>query len=137
MIGINTAVAGVGLGLAVPIDATRADHSTLSRGPSAPRLLGIAGGPRPLPPKVRERYPQDPAVEVVDVIEGPPPKARASALATSSSLDGVAVRSASDLQRLMTAERIGAPLAVELVRREAVQTLVAIPGELPSAEASA
>jgi hypothetical protein len=37
----------------------------------------------------------------------------------------------------MTAERIGARLAIELVRRDTVQTLVATPGELPSAETSA
>ncbi len=37
----------------------------------------------------------------------------------------------------MTAERIGAPLEIELVRRETVQTLVATPGELPSTDLAA
>jgi S1-C subfamily serine protease len=101
-------------------------------------VLGIAGGPRPLPPKLRDSYGQDSGVEVVDVIAGS--AAEASGIRPGDlivSLDGVPVSSAGDLQRLMTAERIGAPLAVELVRRETVQTLVATPGELPSAEPSA
>jgi S1-C subfamily serine protease len=139
VIGINTAVAGVGLGLAVPIDDTtkRIISTLISEGRVRRAVLGIAGGPRPLPPKLRDRYAQDSCVEVVDVIAG-------SAAETAGirpgdlivSLDGVPVRSASDLQRLMTAERIGVPLAVELVRRETVQSLVATPGELPSAEGS-
>jgi S1-C subfamily serine protease len=139
VIGINTAVAGVGLGLAVPIDETtkRIISTLISEGRVRRAVLGIAGGPRPLPPKLRDRYAQESGVEVVDVIAGS--AAEASGIRPGElivSLDGVPVRSAGDLQRLMTAERIGAPLAVELVRRESVQTLVATPGELPSAETS-
>jgi S1-C subfamily serine protease len=139
VIGINTAVAGVGLGLAVPIDETtkRIISTLISEGRVRRAVLGIAGGPRPLPPKLRDRYAQVSGVEVVDVIAGS--AAEASGIRPGDlivSLDGVPVRSAGDLQRLMTAERIGAPLAIELVRRESVQTLVATPGELPSAETS-
>jgi S1-C subfamily serine protease len=140
VIGINTAVAGVGLGLAVPIDETtkRIISALISEGRVRRAALGIAGGPRPLPPKLRDRYEQDSGVEVVDVISGS--AAEAAGIRPGDlivSLDGVAVRSASDLQRLMTAERIGALLAVELIRRETVHTLVATPGELPSAETAA
>jgi S1-C subfamily serine protease len=139
VIGINTAVAGVGLGLAVPIDDTtkRIISTLISEGRVRRAVLGIAGGPRPLPPKLRDRYAQDSCVEVVDVIAGS--AAEAAGIRPGDlivSLDGAPVRSAGDLQRLMTAERIGAPLAIELVRHETVHTLVATPGELPSAEAS-
>src|SRR2546421_15363 len=65
VIGINTAVAGVGLGLAVPInEATRRVIGALmSEGRVGRADLGIAGGPRPLPPNARERYGRRSAVE--------------------------------------------------------------------------
>ena len=54
VVGVNTAVAGVGLGLAVPInEATRKIVGALMReGRYRRAYLGIAGGPRPLPPRV-------------------------------------------------------------------------------------
>src|SRR5207244_2645474 len=54
VVGINTAVAGVGLGLAVPInDATRAIVGALmSEGRFRRAYLGIGGGTRPLPPRL-------------------------------------------------------------------------------------
>src|SRR5213080_2675945 len=54
VIGVNTAVAGVGLGLAVPInDATRRIIGALmSEGRFRRAYLGIAGGTRPLPPRL-------------------------------------------------------------------------------------
>ena len=53
VVGVNTAVAGVGLGLAVPINETtqRVIASLMSEAPRAARVLGVAGGPRPLPPR--------------------------------------------------------------------------------------
>ena len=79
--------------------------------------LGIAGGPRPLPPNLRDRYEQRSCVEVVDVIEAS--AAERAGLRRGDlivSIDGQPVQSAGDLQRLMTAERIGSALAVEYVR---------------------
>src|SRR5215216_3219318 len=54
VVGINTAVAGVGLGLAVPInDGTRSIVAALmSDGRYRRATLGVAVGPRPLPPRV-------------------------------------------------------------------------------------
>src|SRR5215210_5433206 len=54
VVGINTAVAGIGLGLAVPINAaTRAIVGALVRDGRVRRAyIGIAGGQRPLPPRV-------------------------------------------------------------------------------------
>ena len=58
VVGVNTAVAGVGLGLAVPIDAaTRGIVGALiTDGRVRRAVLGIAGGPRPLPPRLLRPY---------------------------------------------------------------------------------
>ena len=62
VVGVNTAVAGVGLGLAVPInEATRKIISSLmSDGRVRRAYIGIVGGSRPLPPKVASRVGREP-----------------------------------------------------------------------------
>src|SRR3954467_866482 len=74
VVGINTAVAGVGLGLAVPInEAThRVIGSLMSEGRGRRASLGVAGGPRPLPPHARRLSEEDSCVEVVEVVSGTP-----------------------------------------------------------------
>src|SRR3954463_11267516 len=74
VVGVNTAVAGVGLGLAVPINtATRQIvGSLMTDGRVRRAYLGIAGGPRPLPPRGRARFDMATAVEVVSVMDGSP-----------------------------------------------------------------
>ena len=74
VVGINTAVAGIGLGLAVPIGAVTLAHvgALVREGRVRRGYVGIAGGPRPLPPAFRERFPQPSGVEVVEVVEGAP-----------------------------------------------------------------
>ena len=74
VVGVNTAVAGVGLGLAVPINsATRGIVAALmSEGRVRRAYLGIAGGPRPLPPRARTELGRSAAVEVVEVDAGQP-----------------------------------------------------------------
>src|SRR3954447_9153169 len=74
VVGVNTAVAGIGLGLAVPINtATRRIVSALMRDGRVRRAyLGIAGGSRPLPPRVAGRLGRDRAIEVVEVVGGSP-----------------------------------------------------------------
>src|SRR6187200_2335300 len=107
VVGINTAVAGVGLGLAVPINATtRSIVGALMRDGRVRRAwIGIAGGARPLPPRVAATLGRDRAVEVVEVIEGSP--AAASGLRPEDLLvavDGIPVRGIDDLLRLLTAD---------------------------------
>jgi S1-C subfamily serine protease len=133
-VGINTAVAGVGLGLAVPInDATRAIVGALMRDGRVRRAwLGVAVDGRPLPPRVSGRLQRDRAVEVIEVVEDSP-AARAGLRVEDIlvALDGEPVRDAGDIQRLMGPERIGRALAAVVVRGGELQTLHVTPVELP------
>ena len=139
VVGINTAVAGIGLGLAVPINETtrRIIATLIAEGRVRRAYLGIAGGPRPLPPNLRDRYEQRACVEVVDVI-GASAAERAGLRRGDLilSIDGQPVQSAGDLQRLLTAERIGSELAVEFARDGAVATRSATPQELRDPDAA-
>jgi S1-C subfamily serine protease len=133
VVGINTAVAGVGLGLAVPVNATtRRIVSALMRDGRVRRAwLGVAGGARPLPPRVAATLGRDRAVEVVEVVAGSPAAAaglRAEDLLVA--VDGVPVRGVDDLQRLMTEERIGVASAIEIVREGVSRTVTLVPREL-------
>jgi serine protease Do len=136
VVGINTAVAGVGLGLAVPINATtRRIVSALMRDGRVRRAwIGIAGGGRPLPPRVAASLGRDRAIEIVEVIEGSP-AARAGLHAEDLivGVDGVPVRGVDDLQRLMTEERIGTSCALEIVRDGVTRTVALVPRELETA----
>ena len=119
VIGINTAVAGVGLGLAVPINAhTRKIVGELMRDGRVRRAwIGIAGGARPVPPVVAASIGRERAVEVVEVI-GDSPASRAGLRPEDLivAIDGSPVRGVDDLQRLMDASRIGADVSLSVVR---------------------
>src|SRR3954451_22278664 len=104
VVGVNTAVAGIGLGLAVPVNgATRRILGALMRDGRVRRAyLGIAGGSRPVPPRIAAQLGRDRAIEVVEVVEGSPAQRaglRAEDLIVG--LDGSALRDVGDLQRLM------------------------------------
>ena len=133
VVGVNTAVAGIGLGLAVPInEATRRILAALMRDGRVRRAyLGIAGGSRPLPPRVASRLARDRAIEVVEVVSGSPAERaglRAEDLIVG--LDGAPLRDVGDLQRLMTADAIGRELRLDIVRGGDPRVLVAVPTEL-------
>src|SRR4051812_11400100 len=133
VVGVNTAVAGVGLGLAVPVNAaTRRILAALVRDGRVRRAyLGIAGGSRPLPPRVAARLGRDRAIEVVEVVAGSPAERaglRAEDLIVG--LDGRPLRDVGDLQRLMTDEAIGRELRLDIVRGGDARVLVAVPTEL-------
>jgi serine protease Do len=133
VVGINTAVAGIGLGLAVPINAsTRRVISALMRDGRVRRAwIGIAGGARPLPPRTAALVGRDRAVEVVEVIEGSP-AARAGLRAEDLivAVDGVPVRGVDDLQRVLDADRIDATVELDLVRDGARRPVAVRPREL-------
>jgi serine protease Do len=111
MVGVNTAVAGIGLGLAVPVNATtrRIIAALMRDGRFRRAFIGIAGGSRPLPPRVAKAL--DREAGIIDV-------------------DGVPVADAGDLQRLMVGERIGRPLPVRAFRGSELLELTVVPVEL-------
>src|SRR5262245_47302131 len=133
VVGINTAVAGIGLGLAVPINATTVGilAALMRDGRFRRAYLGITGGRRPLSPALRERLGRRAAVEVVDVMPGSP-AARAGFRAGDVllELDGTAIETVGDLQRVMVEAVIERPVPVRLLRAGIVSELVVEPVEL-------
>jgi S1-C subfamily serine protease len=132
VVGINTAVAGVGLGLAVPInDATRRIVAELmGEGRVRRAFIGIVGGARPLPPRFAPQGGGS-AVEVVEVVEGSP--ADRAGLRPEDlivEVDGRSMSDVGELQRLMVAESIGRPLPTHLIRGERTLTVEIVPVEL-------
>jgi len=133
VVGVNTAVAGVGLGLAVPVNAaTRAIVGALmTEGRFRRAYLGIAGGSRPLPPRLARRLGRESVVEVVQVVEGSP--AAEAGLRPEDlivDLDGSPVTDVGDIQRLMVVEKIGAPVSVRVLREGRDVELALTPAEL-------
>ena len=129
VVGVNTAVAGVGLGLAVPINpATRKIiGSLMSEGRVRRAYLGIAGGVRPLPPQAGSGT----CVEVVEVVEDSP-AARAGLRPEDLlvELDGQRIEDVGDLQRMMVAELIGARVQATVIRAGRRLQLELVPVEL-------
>jgi S1-C subfamily serine protease len=133
VVGINTAVAGVGLGLAVPINlATRQIIAALMREGRVRRAyIGIGGGPRPLPPHARARLGRAGAVEIVQVApDGPAERAGLRVEDLIVELGGEPVERVEDLQRSMTAEAIGEALPVRVIRGDRELELELRPVEL-------
>jgi S1-C subfamily serine protease len=133
VVGINTAVAGIGLGLAVPINtATRKIVATLmTEGRVRRAYIGIAGGPRPLPPRARAELGLASGVEVVEVIpDGPADRAGIRAEDLLIEVDGVPISDVNALQQLMVAELIGRRVSVKVVRGSRIVELELVPREL-------
>ena len=134
VVGVNTALAGVGLGLAVPVnELTRSVIAALMKEGRVRRgYLGIAGGPRPLPPRVRADWPTGTGLEVVEVVAGSPAE-RAGLRAEDLIVEvaGSPVVSVEALQRRVGAESIGVPLEIAVLRGGDVLRLTVVPTELP------
>jgi serine protease Do len=133
VVGINTAVAGVGLGLAVPINAaTRSIIAALmSEGRFRRAYLGLGGGERPLPPRLRRQLARDSCVEIVQVVDGSP--AADAGLRPGDlilAVDSAPVTTMNDLQRLLISERIGVPVALSIARAHSLLEIAVTPTEL-------
>ncbi|GAA4574358.1 S1C family serine protease [Planotetraspora kaengkrachanensis] len=133
VVGINTAVAGAGLGLAVPINSTTRSivAALMSDGRVRRAYLGLVTTPAPLPPGVRERFGQRSALRVMEVVAGSPAATaglRAGDLVLTAGRRPV--EDAQGLQRLMFAEAIGRPLPITVLRNDALVDVIAEPVEL-------
>jgi S1-C subfamily serine protease len=136
VVGINTAVAGVGLGLAVPINATtRKIIATLMRDGRVRRAyLGVVSVPFPLPEPLRVRFGRTTGLRVVEVVRGAPAdRAGLRAGDLLVTVGGVPVTRAQDLQKLMFGEAIGRPLAITVLRNGALVDVIAEPTQLVAA----
>ncbi len=133
VVGINTAVAGIGLGLAIPINATtRRIIGTLhTEGRVRRAYLGLVGMPAPLPAPVAERTGQAAGVRIMEVVRGGP--ADAAGLRRGDLVLSVAraeVRDAQGIQRQLFADAIGTKLPVTVLRNGAMVDVIAVPIEL-------
>ena len=133
VVGINTAVAGIGLGLAVPINsATRAIITALmSDGRVRRAFLGVVGGTRPLRPALAQRLGRRRGLEVVQLLDGSPAAAagvRAGDVIVE--LDGRPIEGVGDLQRVMVGDLVGRSISVGVERNGAILPLSVTPVEL-------
>ncbi|MFC7722181.1 S1C family serine protease [Nonomuraea recticatena] len=133
VVGINTAVAGIGVGLAVPVNSTtRAIIAALiSDGRVRRAYLGLVTSPAPLPEALAERLGQRRALRVVQVVSGSP-AARAGLRAGDLVVNAgrSPVGDAQSLQRLMFADAIGRPLPITVLRNGALVDVITEPVEL-------
>ena len=133
VVGINTAVAGVGLGLAVPINATthRIIHALMHDGRVRRGYLGLVSTPAQLTPGQAERLGQRGALRVIEVVENSP--AAHSGLRAGDmvlAIDGVPLGDAQSLQKRLFADAIGQRMEVTVLRNGALVDAVAVPIEL-------
>jgi S1-C subfamily serine protease len=136
VVGINTAVAGFGLGLAVPIDDStrRIMHALMTAGRFQRAYIGIAGGGRPLPPRAAVAVGREDGVEIMSVVGGSPAaKAGIRSGDLIVELDGVPIADARDLQRLMVGDVIGRSVDAVVWRDGELRTITIHPVELTAA----
>ncbi|MCY1142968.1 trypsin-like peptidase domain-containing protein [Actinoplanes sp. Pm04-4] len=133
VVGINTAVAGYGLGLAVPINATTRSiiGELVANGRVRRAWLGVAGVPAPLPPALADRLGQKLGLRVVEVVPGSPAgKAGIYLGDIIITAGGQPTTTVQALQRLMLGPAIGADLPMTLLRKNALVDVVTVPAEM-------
>jgi S1-C subfamily serine protease len=136
VVGINTAVAGWGLGLAVPINDTsrRIIGSLIADGRVRRAYLGLVSTPAPLPAALAQRTGQRRGLRIVDIVPGSPADRsglKAGDLVLEAGRRPVA--DAQSLQRLLFADAIGRPLPMTVHRLGAMVDVITVPTELTGA----
>jgi S1-C subfamily serine protease len=133
VVGINTAVAGIGLGLAVPIDANTRQiiESLIVHGRVRRAFLGIVGGTRPLAEAVAARLGRARGLEIVQLLEpGPGASAGLRVGDIVVELDGVAIEGVGDLQRRLVGDAIGRSIEMRIERGGESRSVSVTPVEL-------
>ena len=136
VVGINTAVAGIGLGLAVPVNGTtrRIIATLLADGRVRRAYLGLIGMPAPVPAQVAERAGQREGLRLVEVVPGSP--AAKAGLRNGDLVLTVGrkqITDAQSIQRQLFADAIGTPLPITALRNGAMVDVIAVPAELVDA----
>jgi S1-C subfamily serine protease len=135
MVGVNTAVAGIGLGLAVPINATTREIVTtlMTKGRVRRAWLGIAGVTIPLPPKVAAKVGSRTGMQVASVVDGSPAqRAGIHAGDIMVELDGTTIVTATAVQKLMVEDAIDRLIEITVWRNGALVDVILRPRELTS-----
>jgi len=133
MIGVNTAVAGIGVGLAVPINETtqRIISALMTSGRVRRAWLGIAGSQAPLPPALVKKLGRRDGLRVAQVVAGSP--ADAAGLRSGDivvAVAGMSLGSSTELQRRMVEDAIGRRVEITVWRNGALVDVIAVPREL-------
>ena len=133
MVGVNTAVAGVGLGLAVPINAST--HKIIAALMNSGRVrrawLGIAGAHIPVPPAAAAKLGTTHGLQIASVVAGSP--AAEAGLRRGDivvSVDGKGVVTATAIQQLMVEDAIARRIEMTVWRNGALVDVFVTPREL-------
>jgi S1-C subfamily serine protease len=123
----------VGLGLAVPIDATSRGilAALIHDGRVARAYLGVVGGTRPLPPRLATQIGRPRALEVVQLLDGSP--AALAGVRTGDlilALDDRPIEGVGDLQRVLDGGLIGRRVELRVARDGNLIDLGLTPAEL-------
>jgi S1-C subfamily serine protease len=136
MVGVNTAAAGVGLGLAVPINSTTREIITalMTRGRVRRAWLGIASVQVPLAPELAEKVGSPTGLQVAEVVSGSPAdEAGLHRGDVMVQLDGQRVVTTTAVQRLMVEDAINRRIEITVWRNGALVDVIAMPRELQEA----